>query len=370
MQTRRTHVSWGVAAALLLILATGGQALASTCFPRVNAIALRLLQQPPFPPRDVGLFTPQIFADAPPMVPALPYKVSERRLRQELRKSLVRRFRGDREEVAAGLAVFDDAGITAIVPDPRLRAALALLKGTAGEAAIDAIASGLYEEARFEVLEAATIAQVRFLSPQSPNPTILFNERYQYEDPRLLATTLAHEALHQDRFVGPKEELINNAIEALIYDQVILEVPTIALSKTELSRRANAKLLARLNSRDSAGTLRLFEAQGNVYPGGTPLANFAAAFGPLGGDSPGNETLGSMLEAVTGHNVFDPDFDDATLELLDDGQELFCPTQLIRIARILRLDLRPESGWAHADDGAHEVARAGGAWRELVGGAM
>jgi hypothetical protein len=370
MQTKRILVP-GILAALLLILATGGHALASTCSSGADERALRILQQPPFPPRDVSLFTPQIYSEAPPMEPAAPYTVSEERLRQRLRGILARRFRGDREEVAAGLAVFDSAEIAAIVPDPRLRMGLALLKGTAGEAAIDAIASGLYEEVRFEDLGEGGIAQV-VLSPGSPNLVILFNERYQYEDPRLMAATLAHEGLHQDPPVSPKEELISNAFDALIYGQVVLEAPTVARSKSELSRRANAKLMARLNSRDPAGRLRLFVAQGNVYPGGNPLANFAAAFGPLGADTPGNETLAAMLREVTGKRIREPDFDDATLSLLDRRQELFCPAELIRLARILRLDVTPRSSWAHgtSDDAAPELSRAGGAWRELLGGAM
>jgi hypothetical protein len=70
--------------------------------------------------------------------------------------------------------------------------------------------------------------------------------------------------------------------------------------------------MARLNSRDEAGNLRLFESQGNVYPGGTPLENFVAAF-PPGGPTPGNAHLRSMLEAVTCVFVATPNFDDATV---------------------------------------------------------
>ena len=42
-----------------------------------DRLALRVLRQPPFPPTDVGLFTPQVYPSAPPMQPAAPYSFTE-----------------------------------------------------------------------------------------------------------------------------------------------------------------------------------------------------------------------------------------------------------------------------------------------------
>ena len=95
-----------------------------------------ILQQPPFAPRDVNLFTPQTYPEASTPSPAPPRTVSERQLRSLVRSTLNERFHGNQRKVAQGLAVFDSSEIAEIVPDPRLRAGLALLLGTAGEAAM------------------------------------------------------------------------------------------------------------------------------------------------------------------------------------------------------------------------------------------
>lgn len=146
---------------------------------------------------------------------------------------------------------------------------------------------------------------------------MIFNERYQYEGPRLLAAVWAHEALHQDVPDSPKEEMISNALNTLVSAQFILKNPSLATAGTELTRRINTKLMARINSRDAQGNLRLLFAQGNVYPGGTPLENFAAAFGgTLGENTPGNAHLRTFLRKVTGQRVSNANFDDATVNLL------------------------------------------------------
>jgi hypothetical protein len=96
--------------------------------------------------------------------------------------------------------------------------------------------------------------------------------------------------------------------------------------------------MALLNSRDAAGRLRVLTSQGNVYPGGTPLAYFAAALGPLGADTPGNTTLQAILKAATKVSLAAQNFDDATVALLDTCQRLFSPSQVLQLAKILKLD--------------------------------
>jgi hypothetical protein len=67
---------------------------------------------------------------------------------------------------------------------------LALLKGTAGEAAIDTIRSRVYEAVRFGPIVGPGLegayAFVEFFG-NSVRSTIIFVERYQYEDARLFA---------------------------------------------------------------------------------------------------------------------------------------------------------------------------------------
>ena len=58
--------------------------------------------------------------------------------------------------------------------------------------------------------------------PDPANPAkeqIIFDIRYQYEDPKLLAATFSHQALHEDAVDSNKEELTNTAIEAAVYGQ-------------------------------------------------------------------------------------------------------------------------------------------------------
>jgi hypothetical protein len=69
-----------------------------------------------------------------------------------VQSTLKKRFKGEPQAVAEGLAVFDSAAVAAIMPEPGLRAALALLLGTAGEGAIDAIVAGVFLSAEFAEL--------------------------------------------------------------------------------------------------------------------------------------------------------------------------------------------------------------------------
>ncbi|MFF5447588.1 hypothetical protein [Streptomyces sp. NPDC012888] len=107
--------------------------------------------------------------------------------------------------------------------------------------------------------------------------------------------------------------------------QVYLTDPQLATSGTELTRRLNTKLMARVNS-GPGPLLGLFTANGpNVYPGGTPLPYLAAAFPAGGPDTPGNATLRATLRLFADPGTTPPpnaDFDDATLAFVDENQGL------------------------------------------------
>lgn len=303
--------------------------------------ALKVLQQPPFPPTDKSLFTPQVYG-VPATPPAGPYSFTEASLKAKLALLLARRFFGDVRKIKAGLAVYDDLAIKALVPDPRLRMALALLKGTAGESAIEAIRTQIYREVVFQAFPTPideNVPAAVFTFTGETKPTIIFNPRYQHEDTRKLASIIAHEVLHRNDPNSNREELINTAIESLVEAQFLLESPSLAFLGTQLSRRSNTRLMARINDRDDKGNLRLLVSQGNLYPGGlVPLPYFAAGSEPLGADTPGNPTLQAMLQAVTKVRLDTPNFDDATVALLDTCQRLFSPSQVLQLAKILKLD--------------------------------
>lgn len=300
--------------------------------------ALTILRQPPFAPEDARLFTPQTYG-APASEPAAPPKkpVTEASLEKLLRKTLSKRFRGDRQRVAGDLALFRDPELAQIVPDPRLRAALVLLDGTAGESAIAAVRGGVYRTVQFGQLAMERgIAQVRPVAGDPAGWEIVFNERYEHEDPRLHAQIMAHEAFHQDDRDPPNEELIAAAMDTLVHAQFVAEVPRIAAAPTELTRRLNTALTARLNSRDDQGSLRVLTSQGNVWPGSAlPLANYGEIRPPgdgTPGDSVGNAHLDAALSRITGQVVSGATFSDATLTLLDENQNLLSATQLLKIA--------------------------------------
>lgn len=299
------------------------------------------LKQPPFPPTDISLLSADLYTDGPPEVPAAQNPSGESAMRKQLKAVLVKRFGSGNAQVSQGLSIFDAAPTKTIVPNPRLRAALVSLKGTVGEPAINGTLDGTYSTVRF-----GTVTNPNFNAQVQSFPDgtlqIVFNDKYQFEDFRLMASTLAHEALHRDTPDSNKEELINNSIDILVYGQILLENPGLATSGTGLARDQNTSLLGRLNSRDATGKLRLLTGNGNLFPGsGTDFPYFAAGFEPLGDSTPGNTVLKRMVRNVVGSGVTLPttvNFDDATVNLLDTRQKVFTPAQLVRLAEILKLD--------------------------------
>jgi hypothetical protein len=168
---------------------------------------------------------------------------------------------------------------------------------------------------------------------------------------------MAHTVLHRDLKGGTKEGAIIASIQSLVYAQYLLETPSLATSGTALARDANTELLARINSRDANGKLRLFTSTGNIFPGGNAVPYFVARFEPLGDDAnPGSSFLKQMVRNVVGSGVTLPqtvDFDDNTLLLLDSNQKVFTNAQLVRLATILKLDTSPQTATAQ-----HKVQEA------------
>lgn len=307
-----------------------------------SSSATELLRQPPFPPMDISLFVPEVYPDAPPLVPTAEGPADEATLRQQLNSLLVKRFGAGSPRVAEGLAIFDATSTKQIVPDPRLRAVLASLLGTAGEPSIDGTLDGTYDIVRFGTpTNPYHIAEVVYFSDNTVQ--IIFDDKYQFEDFKLLTSVMAHEPLHRDPTVSNKEELINGAIDTLVHGQVLLENPELATSGTELARILNTSVMAGINSRDTQGDLRLLTSTGNIFPNGAvDIPYFAKGFEPLGSDTPGNIVLRDTLVNVVGPGVTvpaNPNFDDATLNLLDLNQNALSDAEVVRLAQILKLNV-------------------------------
>jgi hypothetical protein len=338
-----------------------------------SATALDTLKQPPFPPTDVSLFEPDVYSEAPPMVPAAQNPSGENAMRNKLKSLLEKRFGVGSTQVSQGLATYDATSTKAIVPSPRLRATLVSLKGTVGEPAIKGALDGTYGKIYFGTppCPCDPVEQV-FLPSGSTTLEVVFNQKYKYEDFRLLAPDMAHTVLHRDLQGGKKEGAVIASIQSLVYAQFVLESPSLATSGTSLARDANTELMARINSRDVNGKLRLFTSTGNIFPGGNSVPYFAALFEPLGDSAnPGSSILKQMVRKVVGSGVTLPqlvNFDDNTLQLLDSNQKVFTNTQLVRLATILKLDTAPQSATAQHVGGGRDrrVAWSPGGRRTLT----
>ncbi|GAA3442025.1 hypothetical protein Pve01_01500 [Planomonospora venezuelensis] len=338
---RRAALPLVIAGALLTAPAavTVPAAAAAVPAPRPSGPSL---EQRPFPPTDVRLFTPEVYPASGPMVPAAGPAPGQLELSLRLSSTLGRRCPA---RVGEGSLLFSvDPGLRRTVPDPNLRAAAVALLCTFGEPAVAVLRGTAFTGVRYAALPPASIAQVAPPGPGETAPNIVVNSRYRNEDFRLLAPVLFHETLHQDTNPSNKEELIAGALDSLVYAQQLLTAPEQAISGTELARRQNTKLMARVNSGPGA-RLGLFTANGpNVYPGGTPLSSFAAAF-PSGGPAttPGNTALRRTLRLIAAPGATPPpgaNFDDATLQFIDANQGL-SPAEVLHTAQNLRLDTAP-----------------------------
>jgi len=314
--------------------------------PVTGTKAQDILKQAPFAPTNPALFSTQTYGSAA-TAPAAARNISTTELKGGLTSTLLKR-NYDLKSASKIVAQMDDSKLTAIIPDARIRAGLLSLNGTIGSAAIDSIKNGDFSSVTFGTPSATgAIAQVNPPTGNQTKPSIVIDSKYQYEDFRLLGDVLSHETLHKDSSNSPNEELIANVIDTTVYGQMLLSDPKLATSGTELSRRLNTKLMARINSRDVQGNLTINSAQSNVYPGGnTSLPYFAAAFQTAGSDSPGggtaastlgNATLLSDLKALTGKNLSSADFNSNTVNLIDQNQKALSAAQIVQIAKTLGL---------------------------------
>lgn len=302
--------------------------------------AIEKLRQPPFPPTDIDLFATEIYEDSTTMFPASWRPMSESRIQSQMRNLLTRRFRGDPDRIRPPLALFDDPDFIHTIPNPRLRAGTVAMAGTLAHPAFEAVRDGALEQMRFETFapeHGDAIALVRHPHGQDH---VAINNKYRFEDFRLFSPTIFHEILHEDLHKSSTEELIIHSLDSLLRGQLVLEMPDLVANGTELTRWMNTVLLARLNSRDEQGELRIFESNGEIFPDGRSAETYAdITVGEPGHDTPGNKVLEQVLEAVTNRLVTTPRYDDATLVRLDENQELLTPVELVCIAKTLKLDI-------------------------------
>ncbi len=267
-----------------------------------------------------------------------------------------------------------------------MRASLAMLIGTPGEGTIDTVkSSDLVDKVVFAPvpsgLNADPYAWIS-VNDQQTALTISVNQKYEYEDPRLLASIVPHEGIHisQANLDGlldgtntgdlQPDETIAETVAAATYAQFVTEDPTLAgpkrdakgqpvignngfpVAQSELQQRRNMALLALVNTRVN-GQVRLEDSDsGNVFPNAvTPLSSFTDLFRDLPPiDQDGGPAMQAAVDKLVGYHVPNPRADQATVDVLDKNiHNYFPPQEWVGIMQALQLDV-----WPYTQDGMND----------------
>jgi hypothetical protein len=206
-----------------------------------------LLAQPPRAPTDVSRFTPELYPDAPPLVPATGHRHSDTSI----------------EEVMLELV------------------------GTPGEPVFEAWNAGRTSVGH---LRYATPTEAgRVVGPDASGARVV-NERYRAEDPRLLLPSIVHDVLWSGPDAGHAEETVLHALGAYVHAALLARAPELGSTGTELARRQSSITITLLNSRrEGSGTITLVAPDGpGTLPGGAPAMQtpdfWSVPFGPFAAD--------------------------------------------------------------------------------------
>lgn len=288
---------------------------------------------------------------------------SEAETKEALRAFLRRRYPCDPQRVLDALAVLSDPLAREKIPEPTLRAALAALAGTIGQPAIGYVLAqvpvtrihfGVYL-LHGEGFPGHFAGTYRY---RDGTVEAVIDRRYRALPFAALSALVLHETLHlanDDEGAGLPEESIASSFEALVYMEMLLTDPSLALLPDELTRfNSNHLALVRLNSAPhGSDRLTLFVPDGSdsIDPlSPTPLTEFYEYRDRFRGPGDpefrdhatvGNDLLRRMLLSLSEGEAppEDADFDRATLEYLDRNQGALSPSELLRVACILRLDV-------------------------------
>jgi hypothetical protein len=321
----------------------------------------------PFAPGNRDLFHTFARADwadvAPLGAPPL-HVATEHEAMEQLRSFLERRFPCDDFAVTQGLAVYTDPIARLKVPDPTLRAALASLVGTVGQSGIPWLLTGppiLSIEFGLYLLD-KEVAPRRFAGSfhyADGSSQAVIDGRYRGLPFGAFAGLVFHELLHlaaDEDGAGYAEETVASSLEALVYMETLLVDPALALLPDQLTRFNNNHIaLARLNSGPRGSEhLTLFVPDGtaSIDPlASEPITQFADYYARFSApddagwatlETEGNQLLRSTLSRLAEDHHEPPSdaaFDGDTLAFVDQNQAVLSPTELYRIACILRLDV-------------------------------
>lgn len=242
--------------------------------------------------------------------------------RESLQRHLI--VRGDPPAVVDEAIERFDSMPPAVIPSPKLRAAIAALTGTfAGDTY-----EHLFTGANCTGQPAALIAfqpppnfpQIlgRSTRDEAGRLVISINPRLSGERIELLMPLLAHEAIHCDESDGRIEEIAATAFDTLLYVALLVPFPELPSARTELSREFTIDALAMLNSGriiPESGGILPSAGLGPVLPGSAvQFRSFAdlvaASYLQLDSDESPVEPLAVAyarnLEALSGMEPGDP----------------------------------------------------------------
>jgi len=246
-----------------------------------------VLARPPRPPLDPGRFTsnqlagqPGIYPQGPPMEPAPGPPPDDDAVERELA-----RLAPHASDLLA------DRSLCERVPDVAIRAALAVLHGTAGEVAVDAFRRGRLpvESLRYgRTTVAGRVVGIPYQAITAGERCV--STRYRSEHFALVAPSLVHDLLWSGPGAGHAEETTLHALLALVHVQLLARHPELGEQRTELARRQHSLALTFLNSRhpgDARVSLVAPDGPGTV-PGGAPALQspdfWSVPFGPRAED--------------------------------------------------------------------------------------
>ena len=246
----------------------------STAAERTDAVTA-LLAAPPQVPRDPDLFTsgvrfgvPGTYPTGSPMAPAAGNPIGEEGARTVVGDLVSRRAP---TAVARALGAFDDPTVGERVPDPVVRAALALLTVTVAAPLVDDFLVGSSPVTDIGIAPMPGSGRT-FGRVDGARPGVrALNDRYAAEHPAVVAPSLAHHLGWQD--LGDRyEEVVLHAILAMVHLQWTATDPSVAHLGTELTRRQNSMALTLLNSRHPGSPSPAVRADDGVgtLPGGDP----------------------------------------------------------------------------------------------------
>ena len=327
-----------------------------------------LASERPLEPENRELFYSVVHSDwvdsRPPSYVDGPER-SESEIGTELRAFLEARFPCDPQRVTDGLNIYTDPVARMKAPEPAMRAALATLVGTIGEPAID----HLMHRSPVTLIHFGVVVERGQALPARlgiaydlPDGTrqIVLDRAFRFAPFASFAPLLFHEALHtgeDDDVAGLTEETIASALESIVYMQLLLADPSLALLPDELTRGSNNPMaLARLNSGPiGSSELTLFVPGGREQIDPTwdeALTEFWAYYGTRNPppDDPGfdnretkgHQMLAEVLAMIAEPGVEspeNPDFDAATASFVDLNQGALSAAELILVACILQLNL-------------------------------